>query len=122
FKEKINATVKLQPIASSDYRQRTELAMNTGEKMDLIFAASWLGFFSNITKGAYLELDDLLEKHGQGIKERLNPLYLEAPRMDGNLYAIPTNKEITQGKAFTFRKDIVEKYDIPIETINKMAD
>ncbi len=122
FKEKINATVKLQPIASSDYRQRTELAMNTGEKMDLVFSASWLGFFSNITKGAYLELDELLEEHGQGIKERLNPLYLEAPRMNGKLYAIPTNKEITQGKAFTYRKDIVEKYNIPIESINKMAD
>lgn len=122
FKEKINATVKLQPIASSDYRQRTELAMNTGEKMDLVFSASWLGFFSNITKGAYLELDELLEEHGQGIVERIHPLYLEAPRLNGKLYAVPTNKEITQGKAFTYRKDIVEKYEIPIETINRMAD
>jgi putative aldouronate transport system substrate-binding protein len=122
FKEKINATVKLQPIASSDFRKRTELAMNTGEKMDLIFSASWLGFFSNITKGAYLELDGLLEQHGQGIKESLHPLYLEAPRLDGKLYAIPTNKEITQGKAFTYRKDIVEKYNIPIETINRVSD
>jgi ABC-type sugar transport system, periplasmic component len=122
FKEKINATVKLEPIASSDFRQRTELAMNTGEKMDLIFSASWLGFFSNITKGAYVELDDLLEQYGQGIKQTLHPLYLEAPRMDGKLYAIPTNKEITQGKALTYRKDIVDKYNIPIETINNMAD
>ncbi|MGO4370011.1 ABC transporter substrate-binding protein [Paenibacillus sp. 2TAB19] len=122
FKEKINATVKLQPIASSDYKNRTELMMNTGEKMDLVFAASWLNFFGNVTKGAYLELDDLLEKYGQGIKERLNPLYLEAPRFKGKLYAIPTNKEITQGKAFTYRKDFVEKYNIPIDTIQTVAD
>jgi len=122
FKEKINATVKLTPIASSDYKNRTELMMNTGEKMDLVFTASWLNFFGNVSKGAFLELDDLLEKHGQGIKERLNPLYLEAPRMKGKLYAIPTNKEITQGKAFLYRKDIVDKYQIPIESITKMAD
>lgn len=122
LKDKINATVKLQPIAGSDYKKRTELAMNTGEKMDLIFTASWLDFFSNITKGAYLELDELLDQHGQGIKERLNPLYLEAPRLNGKLYAVPTNKEITQGKAFTFRTDIVEKYNIPIESINNMKD
>src|SRR5690554_4029886 len=122
FKEKINATVSLQPIASADYKTRTELSLNTGEKMDLVFSASWLGFYGNITKGAYLELDDLLEKHGQGIKELLNPLYLEVPRMKGKLYAIPTNKEITQGKAFTYRKDIVDKYSIPIETINNSAD
>ncbi|WP_042164442.1 ABC transporter substrate-binding protein [Paenibacillus gorillae] len=122
FKEKINATVSLQPIASSDYKSRTELMMNTGEKMDLVFSASWLNFFGNASKGAYLELDDLLEKHGQGIKKLINPLYLEAPRLKGKLYAVPTNKEITQGKAFTYRKDIVDKYNIPIDSINKVID
>lgn len=122
FKEKINATVKLQPIASSDYKNRTELMMNTGEKMDLVFTASWLNFFGNVSKGAFIELDDLVAKYGQGIKDRLNPLYLEAPRLKGKLYAIPTNKEITQGKALTYRKDIVDKYQIPIDSINTMAD
>jgi len=122
FKEKINATVKLMPIASSDYKTRSELMMNTSEKMDLVFTASWLNYFGNVPKGAYLELDELLEKHGQGIVERLNPLYLEAPRMNGKLYAIPTNKEITQGYGYTYRKDIVEKYQIPIETIKSTND
>lgn len=122
LKDKINATVKLMPFAKSDYKTKTELMMNTGEKMDLVFTASWLDYFSNVQKGAFLELDELLEKHGQGIKEELNPLYLEAPRFKGKLYAIPTNKEITQGKAYTFRKDIVEKYNIPVEEINEMAD
>ncbi|WP_337101810.1 ABC transporter substrate-binding protein [Paenibacillus sp. YIM B09110] len=122
FKEKINATVKLQPIAASDYQNRTELMMNTGEKMDLVFSTSWLNYFGNVTKGAFIELDELLDKHGQGIKDTLHPLYLEAPRMKGKLYAIPTNKEITQGQSFTYRKDIVDKYNIPIETINKWAD
>lgn len=122
FKEKINATVKLQPFSKSDYQTKTELMMNTGEKTDIMFTASWLNFFGNVTKGAYLELDELLEEHGQGIKELLHPLYLEAPRMDGKLYAIPTNKEITQGKAYTYRKDIVDKYEIPIEEINSDAD
>lgn len=122
FKDKINTTIDLRPITSSEYRQKTELMMNTGEQMDLVFAASWLGFFGNVTKGAYLELDDLLEKYGQGIKESLNPLYLEAPRFKGKLYAVPTNKEITQGLSLTYRKDIVDKYNIPIDEINTMAD
>lgn len=122
FKEKINATVKLQPVAASDYQNRTELMMNTGEKMDLVFTASWLNYFGNVTKGAFLELDELLDKHGQGIKDSIHPLYLEAPRLKGKLYAVPTNKEITQGQSFTYRKDIVDKYNIPIETINKWAD
>jgi len=122
LKEKINTTVVLQPIAPSDYKKKTELMMNTGEKMDLVFTASWLDFFANVTKGAFLELDGLLDQYGAGAKENLNPLYLEAPRYKGKLYAIPTNKEITQGKAFTYRQDIVDKYNIPIDKINKVAD
>jgi putative aldouronate transport system substrate-binding protein len=122
LKEKINATVSLQPLASSDYKKKTELMMNTGEKMDLVFTASWLDYFSNVTKGAFLELDELIEKHGQEMKKQLHPLFLEAPRHKGKLYAIPTNKEITQGKAFTYRKDIVDKYNIPITSIKTMAD
>ncbi|QNK58846.1 ABC transporter substrate-binding protein [Paenibacillus sp. PAMC21692] len=122
FREKINATVKLNPIVGAEYKQKTELMMNSGEKMDLVFTASWLDFFSNVTKGAFIELDELLEQYGAGIKEQLNPLYLEAPRLDGKLYAVPTNKEITQSRAITMRKDIVDKYQIPLESIKTTAD
>ncbi len=122
LKGRINATIKLNPIAKAEYKQKTELMMNGGEKMDLVFTASWLDFFSNVTKGAFLPLDELLEKHGQGIIANLNPLYLESPRFEGKLYAIPTNKEITQSKAITLRKDLVDKYDIPVETLKKMED
>ncbi|KRF06612.1 hypothetical protein ASG89_19370 [Paenibacillus sp. Soil766] len=122
LKAKINTTVTLQPITSSDYKKKTELMMNTGEKMDLVFTASWLDYSANVTKGAFLELDSLLDKYAPDTKKLLHPLYLEAPRYKGKLYAIPTNKEITQGKAFTFRKDIVDKYQIPIDKINKVED
>ncbi|OAS17712.1 ABC transporter substrate-binding protein [Paenibacillus oryzisoli] len=122
LKAKINTTVTLQPIASSDYKKKTELMMNTGEKMDLVFTASWLDFAGNVTKGAFLELDSLVDKFAPEAKKLLHPFYLEAPRYKGKLYAIPTNKEITQGKAFTFRKDIVDKYQIPIDKINKVED
>ncbi|MNQ78153.1 Bacterial extracellular solute-binding protein [compost metagenome] len=122
LKEKINTTVSLQPIASADYKKKTELMMNTGEKMDLVFTASWLDFSANVTKGAFLELDTLLDKFAPETKKMLHPLYLEAPRYKGKLYAIPTDKEITQGKAWTFRKDIIDKYQIPIDKINKVED
>jgi putative aldouronate transport system substrate-binding protein len=122
LKPKINATVSLMPIDPSEYKKKTELMMNTGEKMDLIFTASWLDYFSNVTKGAFLELDSLLDKNAPETKKMLHPLYLEAPRYKGKLYAIPTDKEITQGKAFTIRKDIAQKYNIPIDKINKFSD
>lgn len=122
FTEKFNATVDLQPIAPSEYKQKTELMLNAGEPMDLVFTASWLNFFGNVSKGAFLDLDDLLAKYGKGISENLNPIFLEAPRYKGKLYGIPTNKEITQGKAYTYRKDIVDKYKVPIEDIKTMSD
>lgn len=98
FKEKFNATVDLQPIASSEYKQKTELMLNAGEPMDLVFTASWLNFFGNVSKGAFLDLDDLLAKYGQGISENLNPIYLEAPRYKGSCMGFPQTKRLPRAR------------------------
>lgn len=123
LKDKIpNTTVDLMPISWDAYTDKTNLFITTQEKIDLLFAPSWLGFFNNVSKGAYQPLDDLLEKYGQGIKQSLNPLYLLAPRYKGKLYAIPTNKEIAQGEGYLFRKDIVEKDHLDLSAVKGVKD
>lgn len=130
LKDKVpNTTVKLNYVDWGAYQEKTNLMLQTGEPADLVFAPEWYQFFSNATKGAFLALNDdglpqgnLLEKYGQGIKSVIDPLYLEAPIVDGKLYAIPTNKEIAQGRGFAFRKDIVEKYGFDVSGVKELKD
>ncbi|WP_339279369.1 ABC transporter substrate-binding protein [Paenibacillus sp. FSL W8-1187] len=124
-----NTSVKLNYIDWGAYQQKTNLMLQTGEPADLVFAPEWYQFFSNTAKGAFLALNDdsspqgnLLEQYGQGIKSVIDPLYLEAPVVDGKLYAIPTNKEIAQGRGIAFRKDIVEKYGFDVSGVKELKD
>lgn len=125
-----NTSVQLNYIDWGAYNQKTNLMLQTGEPIDLLFAPEWNSFFTNAAKGAYLPLNDdslekygnLLAQYGKGISETINPTYLKGPVLDGKLYAIPTNKELAQGRGFAFRKDIVEKYGFDIQSVKTLKD
>lgn len=48
----MNMTVKLNPIDWGAWSDKTNLMMASGDKMDLLFTADWLGFQQQVTKGA----------------------------------------------------------------------
>lgn len=130
LKDKVpNTTVKVNYLDWGAYGEKTNLMLQSGEPLDLVFAAEWLSFFSNAAKGAFIALDDgsipqgsLLKQYGQGIQSTLDPTFLFGPVVNGKLYAIPTNKELSQGRGFAFRKDIVEKYGFDISTVKELKD
>ncbi len=65
-----------------------------GKKIDLIFTADWEGYVQEILEGKLTPLGDLLENYGEGILETLPADYLEGVRFHGQIYGIPTNKEM----------------------------
>ena len=69
-------------------------ALMNDEKIDLIFTADWEGYVKEIQAGKLTPLGDLLTTDGQGILETLSPDFLEGIRVEGQIYGIPTNKEL----------------------------
>ena len=69
-------------------------ALMNDEKIDLIFTADWEGYVKEIQAGKLTPLGDLLTTDGQGILETLSPDFLEGIRVEGEIYGIPTNKEL----------------------------
>ncbi|MFD2613933.1 ABC transporter substrate-binding protein [Paenibacillus gansuensis] len=122
LKEKINASIDIQPIDWGAWGDKTNLMMSTGEKFDVIFTATWNGYGQSVAKGAYVELDDLLQQHGKDILANLDPIFLEGPRVKGKIYAIPTNKERASNQGILVRKDLVDKYKFDLSKVKTMAD
>jgi putative aldouronate transport system substrate-binding protein len=122
LKEKINATIDLQAIDWGAWNDKMNLMFASGEKADLVFTASWNGHVDNVTKGAFVELDEMLEKYGQNILESENPALLQGARVKGKLYAIPTNKEIAASWGVLVRKDLAEKYKMDFANVKSLAD
>ena len=73
--------------------------------MDILFTSSWaFDYVQNARKGAFMELDELIESHGKGIKDAIDPAFLEGSKVDGHNYAIPANKELPAQEAWRFNK------------------
>ncbi|GLX71414.1 ABC transporter substrate-binding protein [Paenibacillus glycanilyticus] len=123
-KEKINATVKLVPIGWGAWTQQRTLMMSGKEQVDLIL--SGLGTYSqDVAKGQFLELDDYLGKEGAGIKEaldNLDPEFLNATKIDGKIYAVPSIRDLAADFGITMRKDLVDKYNIDTSSIKSLDD
>ncbi|WP_339287565.1 ABC transporter substrate-binding protein [Paenibacillus sp. FSL E2-0201] len=120
--EKINATIELKPIDWGAWNDKTNLMFTSNEKFDVIFTASYLAYNSNSTKGQYLQLDDLLDQYGQGIKDTLGPDWLKGSQIDGHSFAVPTLKEFAGSAGILFRKDLVDKYQIDLDSINTLDE
>ncbi|AEV67903.1 ABC transporter substrate-binding protein [Acetivibrio clariflavus] len=122
LKEKINATIKLNYFWWDSYYEKQQLAVSSGEKIDIMFSPSWWGFNDYVAKQAWLPLDDLLQQYGQDIIANIHPSYLKAPVVNGKLYAIPTAKDMYGTGGFIFNKALVEKYNFDINSITKPED
>ncbi|EHK2441040.1 ABC transporter substrate-binding protein [Clostridium perfringens] len=123
IKDKINATVDIKHIDFGDYSQKMNVIANSGEEYDLAFTCSWaFPYLDNARKGAFLELNDLIDSHGKDLKNVIDERLWKGAEVDGKIYAVPNQKEIAGAPMWVFDKELVEKYDIPYQDIHSVDD
>lgn len=123
IKDKINATIKIEMFDYNSYDSKLNSMIAGGEAFDMLFtSAGSMSYATAARKGSFLELGDLLDEYGSGIKDALGQSFLDGAKIDGELYALPTNKEQAHNYGFLLRKDLVDKYNMDVSTIKKLAD
>lgn len=122
-REKIGVTVEIRPINFNDYNSRMRSIINTGARWDLAFSSSWANDYLEIAqKGALLSLNDLLPDYGEGLLEEIDDRFWKAATINGEIYGVPSQKEIGSMPMWVFTKEYVDKYDIPYEDIHTLED
>lgn len=122
-KEKINTKINLKMIDWGDYDKKMQVVIASGEPFDIAFTSSWAAnYVLNARKGAFVELDKLLDSEGKELKEALDPAFLEGAKIDGKLYAVPANKEVGQQSVYVFNKRLVEKHNLDIKKVESLED
>ncbi|SCW61053.1 putative aldouronate transport system substrate-binding protein [Paenibacillus tianmuensis] len=120
-KEKINATVKMKMIDWGDYSQKMQVISVSGEPYDIAFTSSWaFDYVQNARKGAFYEMDGLLDKYGQGIKKAVHPSFLEGSKVNGHNYGVPANKELPAQAVWRFNKKYVDKYKLDLSNVSSL--
>jgi putative aldouronate transport system substrate-binding protein len=122
-KEKINANVKLTNINWGNWSQQTTLMLAGNEKMDLMVTSTpFYNYNSQVAKGQLVPLDDLLASHGDGILKAMDPAYLDAAKVNGKIYGIPSHRDMAASYGLIMRKDLLDKYGIDASNVKNFDD
>ncbi|MDF2790198.1 MAG: transporter substrate-binding protein [Neobacillus sp.] len=119
-KKKINATVTLMPIGYGEWFQKSNVMLTGNEKLDLLFTGS--DFAIKAARGQIMPLDELLKTHGKGILEAVPSDVLEATKVDGKVYGVPSMKEWSTQYGFLMLKDLVDKHQIDLSKVKTLED
>lgn len=123
LQEKLNTTLSISMIDWGDYSQRMQVITSSGEDYDIAFTSSWaFDYLPNAAKGVFMPLNDLLDQYGQGIKDALDPRFLEGTKVNGVNYGIPANKELAQQFVWRFNKKYLDKYNLDIANVTTLED
>ena len=120
-KEKIGVTVKYVPIVGSEYDQKLQLDLASGEKIDMCFVNS-THFLSNVLSGAFIELDELLANEGKDAMALLDDTVIKAAQVNGKTYAYPIHKDMAAEEVLYYRKDLAEKYNLDMDSYKTFKD
>lgn len=118
---KINATVKLTPINVGSWAQQSNLMLSSNEKLDLMFV-SGRTYTSYVAKSQLMKLDPLLDQYGQDIKKIFDPASLNATKVNGSTYAIPSNRDLAVNFGVNIKKEYLDKYKIDANSIKTLDD
>lgn len=125
LKSKINAKLDMRLIDWGQYDQKMNLSVSSREEMDIIFTAAWNGHAANVSKGAYLPLNEgLLDQYGQGIKSVVSDAILGGAQINGKNYGVPALKEMAEQGGILYRTDIAEELGLTdrIQAVKTHAD
>ena len=113
--EKINATVTINHTTWTDYGQKYEMLLSSGETVDMIYSTDWFGYHKYSNEGAFLPLDDLLETYMPNIKAMGDERgFWDVMKVNGSVYAVPLFQAAYTSEILAYRKDLCDKYDLPI--------
>jgi len=123
-REKINVEVDLRIYGPAEYEQRVNLALQSGEQMDLF--TTYGGFSGYVSRNQLYKLNDLIEQYGQETLEILKKDFgediLNATTMNGNIYGIPVNKGFALPTTFVYDADLLSELGYTADDINSIED
>ncbi|MHC1750165.1 MAG: ABC transporter substrate-binding protein [Cellulosilyticaceae bacterium] len=123
-KEKIGAELEIVFTDFGDYDQKTQMIINSGEDYDLIFTCAWANdYLGNARKGAFLDLTSYLQDDKyKELNNVIDPAFWEGAKVDGQIYAVPTQKEIAIMPMYLVNQELAEKYKFDYTKVKALKD
>ncbi|OPA80941.1 ABC transporter substrate-binding protein [Paenibacillus selenitireducens] len=120
LEQKTGYKVQYDMLPQDKPEDKLNILIASGEPYDAITiygSTDFKALYSDYAKkGALIELGPLIDKFGPNIKAVIDPEALEAAKVDGKLYAIPTKSISNVNTSLYIRQDWLEKVNMKSPT------
>lgn len=113
LKEKINAELEITEMSWGDYKNKYSLVLASGENIDLIYTSNWCFYYTEAKKGAFLALDDMIEKYAPDSYAMTPKDAWDTTKVNGHIYMMPQHNGPMITRAVAYREDLRKKYNVP---------
>lgn len=102
------------------YNEKLDVIMSSGNLPDMLHTYEPVWFDNYVKQGAFTPLDELIDKYGPHLKEKIPAEVWERVKYGGKIYAIPSLNEVTGVELMYARKDWLDRLGLePPETLNE---
>lgn len=102
------------------YNEKLDVIMSSGNLPDMLHTYEPVWFDNYVKQGAFMPLDELIDKYGPHLKEKIPAEVWERVKYGGKIYAIPSLNEVTGVELMYARKDWLERLGLePPETLDE---
>jgi putative aldouronate transport system substrate-binding protein len=112
--EKINTTIDFRFTTWTDWSQKYNLVLSSGEQCDLMYAADWTNYGTLAQTGAFYALDDMLQEYAPNLSNLISQNIFDMCKVDGSLYCIPADQTTYAAQGIRYREDLRKKYNLPV--------
>ena len=105
----LNMTLDFEVVPFSTYTDQVNLALSSGEKLDILAAPS--AYCPTWVNSGYLnDMTELLDQYGQDIlSSYASEAVATSPQVNGFIYGVPVHKEDCMQTTWFARTDLIEK-------------
>ncbi|WP_337098255.1 ABC transporter substrate-binding protein [Paenibacillus sp. YIM B09110] len=118
--KEINVKAKLMPINGGNWDQQVNLMISSGEKLDVMPTMG--NFNTMVAQKQLLDIKELIDSYGQGIKTAVGENFLKGTTVDGKIYGVTLGNGKAAVPNIAIRKDILDKYGLNIDSVNTFED
>lgn len=117
----LNMKLEVIVVPWGTAQQQRQLMLSSGEPLDLVMVRpdEAMGY---INAGQIIDLNELIETYSDNIKAAWGEKYYRVCDMGGFIYGVPNMNEMGNFPGIGMRKDLVEQYEIDVDSIKSMED
>lgn len=115
-----NTKVEFEVIPHADYAERWKLMNAAQEDMDIVWVSWALNFKEEVSKGALLDITELVDEYGQDMKSEFPDWLLQLTSVDGKIYSIPNYQMMASPVGFSIEKHHADEGWLDIKAVEEM--